>query len=358
MNLLENKKRLKRTENNPRYSSCFPNRRFYKAIQVLGKQLHLIALNEYTIESFETIKSNVYKSVFGSQPFSSSQALRLDAFLAHNKELVENLFRESPDYYTIYQNIEKIKIREIPVDRLRAYAMPSSPFRFFRSDEKYIFSANDFKEKTIDAFFILGDNTALHMTLDNHLRGIDKLREESDDFSQRMIAISRFVPLLRLKSKYIIMHAYNYRDKIVHGACIDKKELLRLNDDVPIIVNYKYYDGFRKIHLPNRRIYYYCDRVYENAIALFNSINKVYTLPYSFLQYDGSLSLFVIKLKNNAYYFLPIVTPLIYLILEDMDTGKLLLKKENIIELNSKEIYDFDVVINCLYCTNPNASNS
>lgn len=357
IDILKTKKLLEKTENKPLYSSLFLNRRFYKAIHELAKQLHSVAKQNYSNESFDTITSNVFNSVFGSFLDFSSHTLRLQTFLDKNKILVKRLFSEATDYYTIYQNIDKIKIREIPIDRLRAYAMPSSPFRHFACDEKNISTATDFKTLSIDAFFILGDNTAIHDTFDNHLRGLSQLNEESNTMSQNIILLNRFFPLLKLKGKYIIMHAYNYPDRLMHVACLDKAELHRLNNDIPIIVNYKYYDRFRRINLPNKHIYYYCDRVYENAIGLFNSIPNVNAMKYVFLQYDGSLSVFAVQLKKCVFYFLPIVTPLMYLILEDMETGKLHLKKENFLELSNSEIYEFDAVINCLYCT-PSASSN
>ena len=357
IDILKTKKLLEKTENNPLYSSLFPNRRFYKAIHELAKQLHLVASQNYSNESFDTITSNVYSCVFGSVLVFSSHTLRLQTLLDKNKILVKSLFSEATDYYTIYQNIDKIEIREIPIDRLRAYAMPSSPFRHFTYDEKNISMATDFKAMPIDAFFILGDNTAIHDTFDNHPRGVSQLNEESDTISQAIISLNRFFPLLKLKSKYIIMHAYNYPDRIMYGACLDKAEIHRLNNDIPIIVNYKYYDRFRRIILPNKHIYYYCDRVYENALGLFNSIPNVNAMKYAFLQYDGSLSVFAVQLKKRVFYFLPIITPLMYLILEDMETGKLHLKKENLLELSDSEIYEFDAVINCLYCTPSTPSN-
>ena len=151
------------------------------------------------------------------------------------------------------------------------------------------------------------------------------------------------------------MYGYDYPKRMIYGACIDKKEVHMLDDAIPIIVSYKYYDRFRKVNLPNKRIFYYCDRVYENTIDLFNNLYNVEALQYTFIQYDGSLSLFVIKLKNDAYFFLPIVTPLMYYILEDMEEGKLLVKKDNLIELSQKDIYDLDAIINCLYYTDPNS---
>lgn len=354
VDILKTKKSLEKTENNPLYSSLFPNKRFYKAIHVLAKQLHLVASQNYSDESFESITSNVNSIVFGSVAGFSSQTSRLQTYLDKNKKLVKSLFSEAYDYYTIYQNIDQIEIREIPIDRLRAYAMPSSPFRHFAFDEMNISTATDFRMLHIDAFFILGDNTAIHDTFDNHLRGVGKLIEESDTISQNIISLNRVFPLLKLNSKYIIMNAYNYPNRIMYGACLDKAELHRLNNDIPIIVNYKYYDRFRRINLPNKHIYYYCDRVYENAIGLFNSLPNVNAMKYAFLQYDGSLSVFAVKLKKSVFYFLPIVTPLIYLILEDMQTGKLSFKKENLLELSDSEISEFDAVINCLYCTPPN----
>lgn len=357
VDILKTKKTLERTVNNPKYSSLFPNRRFYKAIHELAKQLHLAASQNYTSESFDSITSKVYSSVFGSVSSFSCYSLRLQAFLDKNKEIVKSLFSEATDYYTIYQNIDRIEIHEIPIDRLRAYAMPSSPFRHFEYDEKMISTATEFKILPIDAFFIFGDNMAIHDTLDKNLRGVSKLNEESDINSQKIISFNRFIPLLRLKSKYVIMHAYNYPGRKMYGACLDKAEINRLNNDIPIIVNYKYYDRFRKLNLPNKHIYYYCDRVYENAISLFNSIPNVNSMKYAFLQYDGSLSIFVIQLKKHVFYFLPIVTPLMFLILEDMETGKLQLEKTNLLELSDSEIYEFDAVINCMYCTSATASN-
>ena len=357
VDILKTKKSLEKTENNQFYSRLFPNRRFYKAIHVLAKQLHSVASQSYSDESFESITSNVYSCVFGSVAVFSSQTTRLQTYLDKNKKLVKSLFSEAYDYYTIYQNIDQIEIREIPIDRLRAYAMPSSPFRHFAFDEKFITTATDFKKLHIDAFFIMGDNTAIHDTFDNHLRGVSKLNEESDSVSQYILSLNRVFPLLRFPNKYILLHAYNYPNRIMYGACLDKADILRLNNDIPIIVNYKYYDRFRRINLPNKHIYYYCDRVYENAIGLFNSIPNVNAMKYAFLQYDGSLSVFTVQLKKHVFYFLPIVTPLMYLILDDMETGKLYLKKENVLKLNDSEISEFDAVVNCLYSTPSTSSN-
>ena len=354
--ILLSKKILKRTENNPKFSNLFPNRRFYKAIHELARQLHLMASNKYTLESFKTIIDNVYKNAFESRTEYKDSTSRINAFLSSNKQFVKDLFLDSPDYYIIFQNIDKIEIKEVPIERLRAYAMPSSPFLHYRTADSVIFSVNDYESLSIDAFFIVGDNKALHDTIDNKHRAFNKLREEYKDSAQKIINLSFLFSILQLPEPLVFMHAYKYDEKKVYIACVDKTELQQLNSDTPIIVNYKYFNGFQQLHLTDKRIYYYCDRAYENAIGLFNSIHKINTMPYTFIQYDGSLSVFVIKLNSNEFYFIPIVTPLIYLILEDMENGKLFINKEKRLMLNNQELHDLGAIINCLYCTNSTTS--
>lgn len=337
-----------------------PNKRFEIAINELNKQLNIYSNQLYSEEKMTIILQDVYSVAFKCnfvKDYSTTDDYkrRLKDIVKKSKLFILGLYKDSKDYDIINDRVSDISVSEISIERLPAYSIPFSTNDQYNFKRLY-YSVQELNSTFPSMFFIFGDGETIQDSFKKPKIDNENVVKEFQKISKEMPPQYGFYTLvknMKFKSNILVVIAYNYETKSINVAIIEKKEIVRLDSKVPIVVNYKHYHEFRKYSaFLNQDVFIYCDRTYENAIPIINELARENILAYSLISYtqddkDISLAVLIVKIKANHYFLLPVVRSVEFLIALDSKLGKI--RAEPSLELNQNLIDIIDVIMNNLY---------
>lgn len=243
------------------------------------------------------------------------------------KEFILKLFKNSENINEIQNYLNTVKLKELDLEDAVFYAIPNS----FKQYEPNIITSRDEMNKAL----MNAQQSGILFILGEFVDSFQMIRPYSKFTNKDMEIISK-----NYRGVYMITIMDYFRKKQLFAvASRDGLLYILSKNNHPIVVSYKTFDYDKMevsglIPLTND-IFIYCDRSYPNTIEIINSIsNKV---VYSIIiNYEG-MSVLLLKIDTNLYFFLPILSVVEYKILRDIEEGKL-----NIKILNSILVYDIE----------------
>lgn len=360
-NFFMEKKILEKISNiDEKTKKYFPNKRFKIAINELKNQLKLYSGTLYSEDKMELILQKVYSVAFESEYIreyynTNYYRNRLKKIIDNSKAFILDLYKYSDDYQLISDRISDISINEISIERLPAYSIPYSENKIYEFKSLF-YTVQELIDNYASIYFIVGDGQTMKDILKKPYNNDDNISKEIQSKIKKSQLTSGYytnIQNLKVNPAYLLVFAYDYVSKYINSAAIIKKDILRLNSNVPMVVNYKYYPIFRKYSTALKQdIFIYCDRKYETAVPVINEISnnnilKCKLIPYTFKDKEVSMSILIIKIKEHHYFLLPVVRCVEYLIASDIIQGRINISQS--LELEQRFIDIVDIIINNLF---------
>lgn len=272
-----------------------------------------------------------------------------EKYLLKVKKYLKEMYIESINNEQIQIFLDSVRTMKINITDLPQYSVPTS-FRIYNYVEsEYNSILNSSKNKKGILFYLgnISDN--------NH-------------FDTDMLFIPEKIRKVIKEKYYIKRNAvlfFDYEKKCINPIFVSKSELDKLihEANVPIIVNYKYFDSNKKkiygIDTGRTEIFFYCDRSYPNSFELINkTVEK--KAKARIVEYKN-MFLLVIKINSTCNYLLYFLPVAYQQVIMDIRTEKLnveladnpdgITEIDDYIFTSEQIINTYDLITNCLFST-------
>lgn len=339
--------------NNDESILYFPDSRFRKLLKKL-----ITELNHHKDEEFsEELINDILCSIQQEIP-SLDSSIGCNELYENYKTYICDLYKDSTEYELIRSIIEPLKIKRIDPDRLLGYSIPETQNIIYSFDS--LNTTEDFLKMNNYICFILGNIKKLIDELSRSTISESHILEKMPIENSKIGSVSQFKKILRdskMNIDGVFVNGYDYDKKIINSCILreNKRTLLSFLDklETPIVVNYKYYRKFKNLasNLKRER-FIYCDRAYENAIRIIDDLTREACLSSNLIGFTKensnlSFAVFVIKIKNDHYFLLPIVRTSAILVYSDIIQKKI--KVIPNLEIDEILMEKIERIINCLY---------
>lgn len=127
---------------------------------------------------------------------------------------------------------------------------------------------------------------------------------------------------------------------------------IRIREDIPVAINYKSYHNIKRVFgFYQRPMFCYCDRAYTHAVEIINEMTCGTDRQFAILQYGDAqnlsgLSVLLVELTENRYFFLPMLNVSKEVLERDINEHRVRLS--NPMTLSDDIIQSVDALTNCL----------
>lgn len=249
------------------------------------------------------------------------------------KDFILRLFKGSDNINEIQGYLNTVKLKEVDLEESICYAIPNS-FKEYKFDN--INSDVELRKALMDAqesgiIFIMGEM----------VDSLEMIKTYCKMYKSDMNILSK-----KYQGHYLTTIVNNFQKKQSFVLMSRGGLLYTLSKNShPIVVSYKTFD-YNKMEIDgllpvNNEIFIYCDRSYPNTVEIINNIaNKV---VYSTIINYEEIKVLLLKISDNLYFFLPILSVVEYKIHKDIEEGKLNIKiLDSILVSSNKEQIHID----------------
>ena len=266
----------------------------------------------------------------------------VESWLNKIREFMKELYRNSNFHEDVFDLIDNFQVQLIDRISIQGTGIPSSFNRQYEIDDKWydISSKDNFIHlcnSQNGILFILGKRKETLQQISNRLY----IPRSTLDNVSNHICDALFLSYDKKKQ-----YAFQCNDTDIEQIC------LSLNENVPIAIQYKSYDTMQKVFCSYQRpLFYYCDRAYTHSVDIINEMSCGVNKPFAVLQYDelsalSGLSVLLVELQTNRFFYLPMLNNSYMVLLRDLEFQRV--KLSDSLNISQDMLNDIDALTNCL----------